>query len=186
MSNVIEKVWNSVLGSGLTLSLILSIMLTAMLTGCGENDKPADVASGPSEAGQAMLLANEPANAMSVREVFESQQQEGKVVVVGRIGGSRNPWVDGLSAFTFTDLSLTACSEIEGDKCKTPWDFCCDPDLKSNTLLVQMVSPDGELLEGDARQLLGVTELDTVVVEAELSRDDAGLVTLSARKLFIR
>tara|TARA_Y100001968_G_scaffold223329_1_gene206021 strand:- start:1249 stop:1821 length:573 start_codon:yes stop_codon:yes gene_type:complete len=167
-------------------SLFGLLSLLVLVSGCGQKEEANKVPAGPSELGKTMLLTAEPSEALNVGDVFKLEESQDTVVVVGRIGGSRNPWVDGLAAFTFTDLSLTACSEIPGDDCSTPWDFCCEPDLNTNTLLVQMVNQDGSLIDQDARQLLGVGELDTVVVEASVSKDDSGNVTLSASKLYIK
>ena len=156
------------------------------IPGCGEKTEPAQRSDGPSELGKSLLLAVEPAGAVNVGDVLQFGSENENVLVIGRIGGSRDPWVDSLAAFTLTDVSLVACNEIPEDPCPTPWDFCCEPKLAANTLLVQILSDDGELIEQDARKLLGVDELDTVVIEADINKDDAGNITLVAKKLFVR
>jgi hypothetical protein len=110
-----------------------------------------------------------------------------KVVVVGRIGGDVNPWVEGRAAFTIVDLSLQACSDIPGDSCPTPWDYCCATDgLKTGSILVKVVDEGGQLVADDARTLLGVAELDTLVVEGTLQKGEEGNATLLASHVFVR
>ncbi|MBA61924.1 MAG: hypothetical protein CMJ76_06105 [Planctomycetaceae bacterium] len=164
--------------------VFIGMVLTIL--GCGENSETMQVHTGPSELGKSLLLNIEPSNAMDVSEVLQLGSNANSVVVVGRIGGSRNPWVDGLAAFTLTDLSLTSCIEIDEDHCETPWDFCCDPELSKNILLVQMMSAQGDLINEGARQLLGVSELDTVVVEGEIEQDASGNITLAAKTLYLK
>ena len=60
---------------------------------------------------------------IAVRKDAKDRQE---VVVVGRIGGRVNPWIKGAAAFSIVDRSLKPCNEIEGDTCKTPWDYCCE------------------------------------------------------------
>ena len=64
----------------------------------------------------------------SIRYVCGEQDE---VVLVGRIGGSEAPFVDGLAAFTIVDAKVPPCSAEEG--CETPWDYCCEQDaVKDN------------------------------------------------------
>jgi len=107
------------------------------------------------------------------------------VVVVGRIGGRKSPWVKGAAAFSIVDRSLTPCNEIEGDTCTTPWDYCCESDLPQATLLVMFNDAQGKLVKKDARPLLGVKELDTIFIQGTVKRDKTGNVSILASKLYL-
>ncbi|NIP85451.1 MAG: hypothetical protein GTO03_07770 [Planctomycetales bacterium] len=52
--------------------------------------------------------------------------------------------------------------------------------------MIQIVDPQGTLVKTDARELLAVTELDTVVVSGKAQRDEAGNLTILARKLYLK
>ena len=120
-------------------------------------------------------------------EVRESAKDEDEVVVIGRIGGSQNPWVEGLAAFSIVDSSLRACSDREGDDCPYPWDYCCETDrLPKSQLLVKIVDNTEELVSADARDLLQVKELQTVVVRGTARRDDAGNLAVLAGGVYVR
>src|SRR5690606_36460413 len=101
-------------------------------------------------------------------------------------GGSRNPWVDGMAAFTLVDRSLPACTDIPGDKCPTPWDYCCTTDkLPGATTLVKVVDDQGQVVTTGAQELLGVDELQTVVVRGKASKDDVGNITVLAEQIYV-
>jgi hypothetical protein len=136
--------------------------------------------------GAQYLLAEEPESAINVKALRDSDEELQDVVVVGRIGGRTDPWVQGLAAFPIVDRALTPCSEMEGDSCPTPWDYCCESTLPNATVLVTIVDDDGKPIKRDARELLGVKELQTVVVQGRAKRDAAGNVTVLASKLHIR
>jgi hypothetical protein len=93
--------------------------------------------------------------------------------------------VKNAAAFSIVDRSLTPCNEIEGDKCKTPWDYCCATNLPKSTLLVMLYDSDGKLVKKDARSLLGVQELDTVVIQGKAKRDKAGNIAIVAAKMYV-
>ncbi len=110
-------------------------------------------------------------------------------MMVGRIGGSLNPWVDDRGAFSIVDPSLLACSDEkeEGEpcSCKTPWDYCCETDkLPDAMALVKFVESDGSVVNHDARKVFNLVELQTVVVKGKAQRDDAG--TPRARDVGVR
>jgi hypothetical protein len=52
--------------------------------------------------------------------------------------------------------------------------------------MVQVVDSSGKPLAGDARQLLGLKELQTVVVHGKAQRDEAGNLTVLAEGVFVR
>src|SRR5438270_304889 len=100
----------------------------AAAAACSQSNPPA--ASGgsatgtPAPEGAKYLLAAEPAGAKPVKEVRGAAKDGEEVVIVGRIGGSAKPWIDGRAGFQIVDPSFTPCNEKEGDTCTTPWDYC--------------------------------------------------------------
>jgi hypothetical protein len=166
-----------------------SVMVLAivMMVGCEQAPAPGTATPVASKAGSQYLLATEPAAAKSILQVREESKHGDEVVLVGRIGGDVNPWVEGRAAFSLVDLSAKACSDIPGDSCPTPWDYCCETDkLVKGKTLVKLVGADGKPVATDARELLGVKELDTLVVQGQAQRDDSGNLTILASKIFVR
>ena len=131
------------------------------------------------------LLEEEPKDAAEVIATRKDSKDQQDIVVVGRIGGRVNPWVKGMAAFSVVDRSLTPCNEIEGDTCKTPWDYCCEPNLSKATLLVMVTDKNSKVVRKDARELLGVKELDSVTLVGKVKRDKAGNVSILASKLYV-
>lgn len=164
-------------------------MLLCMLTiciGCGTSDVGETTAAPkPNANGKPFVATAEPANAVPVGTARETVESEQEVTLVGIIGGSTEPFVDGLAAFTIVDPKVPWCSEDEG--CPTPWDYCCTQDqVKDNIATVKVVDESGSPVAGDARQLLGVRELSTVVVQGTATRDDQGNLTVDATRVFVR
>ena len=84
--------------------------------GCGSRPPAPTAASRPvaSAAGEQYRLAVEPEGVQSILQVREESKNGDKVVLVGRIGGDAQPWVEGRAAFSLVDLSARACSDIPG------------------------------------------------------------------------
>lgn len=160
--------------------------------GCGNEPKAAMPAAGAgnpmaSTSNLKYVLMAEPPGAQNIVNLRKSAKDGEDVVVVGRIGGSEQPWVEGRAAFSIVDLSLKPCNEKDDDACKTPWDYCCDTDqLPKSMVAIKFVESDGKTVGADARQLLGVKELQTVVVKGKAKRDEAGNLTVLGEGLFIR
>jgi hypothetical protein len=125
--------------------------------------------------------------ATDVKAARDAVKNDEEITLVGRIGGAENPWVDGQAAFTIVDSALKPCNEKDDDACQTPWDYCCDTDLlPTNKAFVKIVGEDGRPVPTDARQLLGIKELQTVVVHGRAKRDDAGNLTVLADGVYVR
>jgi hypothetical protein len=171
----------------LCFSRLLPVLLlgVVLLVGCGPGGSQVPE-SGPPAADSKYLLTTEPAGAQDVKRALDTAQHGDEVVVVGRVGGEVDPWVGGLAAFNVADLSLKPCNEIEGDNCPTPWDYCCAPDLATKRTLVKVVDADGKVVATDAKQLLNLTELQTVVIQGTARRDDAGNLSLLATGIYVR
>ena len=162
----------------------LTIVAVSVLVGCGTSSAPQSAAA-PSAEGAAYRLATEPAGAKGVKEARADAKDEQEVTLVGRIGGEANPWVEGQAAFVVMDSVLKPCGADEG--CPTPWDCCCDPNLSPETkAMVKIVDGSGKTVAMDAKKLLGLKELQTVVVHGRAKRDEAGNLTVLADGVFIR
>lgn len=136
--------------------------------------------------GTKYILDEEPAAAADVIRVRDEAQDNDDILIVGRIGGNVDPWVKGRAAFSIVDNSLRACTDIPGDTCPTPWDYCCEGNLSTGMALVKFVDDQGNLLQADARELLHVKELSTVVVQGTAKRDEAGNLTVLASGIYVR
>jgi len=173
--------------------LSVTVALTGLFlaAGCSQESSPSATATtstpAPAIDGSQFILNEEPSEAATVIEAREKSEDGQDVVLVGRIGGSVNPWIEGRAAFSIVDQSLKACSDIPGDECKKPWDYCCETHkLPASTAFVKFVDDDGRPLKADARELLSLKELQTVVVRGKAQRDEAGNLTVLANGLFVR
>lgn len=164
---------------GLTGTAILSIISI----GCSGGSQP--VADSGSISGSAYVAKSEPAGAVSVGDARQSSNDTDEIVLVGRIGGSTKPFVEGAAAFTIVDTEIPCCADEEG--CPTPWDYCCTQNqVKSNIATVKIVDPAGKLVAEDARKLLGVKELNVVVVHGRAKRDSEGNLAVLADQLYVK
>lgn len=159
------------------------------LAGCGGGEAvPRPAASNPSSPSgrdSTYVADTEPAGAVPVGEARQSVQSDDEVVLVGRVGGSAEPFVDGIAAFTIVDLKVPPCAPEEG--CPRPWDYCCTQNqVKDNIAMVKVVDEGGKPVTEDARGLLGVAELNTVVVHGKAERDDGGNLALLAHQVFVK
>lgn len=164
--------------------MLAALLVTAI--GCSDSNVASNHSDATDEvANSPYLVSIEPDGAMPVGDARESVKDEETVTLVGTIGGSSKPFVDGLAAFTIVDPKVPYCSPDEG--CPTPWDYCCTQDqVKENIATVKIVDESGNSVADDARKLLGVKELSTVVVQGQAKRDDQGNLTVAASKVFVR
>ena len=95
-----------------------------VVVGCSQENSTTTSPATPASDGSKYLLTAEPEGATDVIKLREESQDQDEVVVVGRIGGSENPWIDGRAAFSIVDTSLKSCAECGSDDCPKPWDYC--------------------------------------------------------------
>ncbi len=165
---------------------VTALLSWTVIVGCsGESSKPA--ATSAHVDGSKYLLTSEPQGAQSVSDARKAGKNNEEIVLFGRIGGSESPWIDKRAAFSIVDSRLKACSDIEGDSCSTPWDYCCQTaELPTSTALIKVVDQSGKMVEVDARELLKVKELQTVVVKGKAQRDDKGNLTVLANGIYVK
>jgi hypothetical protein len=173
------------------LGLATCCLAIVLLSGCNQASSPSAGSPGstltsPDKA--KYVLTVEPAGAKAVMEVRQQAKDGDEIVVMGKIGGSIDPFVKGRAAFTIVDSSFVPCSAKEGDNCPTPWDFCCSTkeELARGTALIKVVDEQGQPVAQDAESLLGVKPLKTVVVRGRAKRDQAGNLTVLATGLYVR
>jgi len=85
----------------------LTLMLVGVLviaSGCSDSNPARDSGDAATTAVNSQYLADtEPAGAIPVGEARESVKDGQSVTLVGTIGGSSKPFVEGLAAFTIVD-----------------------------------------------------------------------------------
>jgi hypothetical protein len=161
----------------------IASLLAVSIAGCSNEQAPSTAAQATPDA--AYVTSSEPQGAVDVGNARKDVQDQDEVVLVGRIGGSEKPFVDGIAAFTIVDAKVPHCSAEEG--CETPWDYCCEQDaVKDNIATVKVVDAQGKAVSQDARQLLGVKELNMVVVHGKAQRDADGNLSLLADKVYVK
>jgi len=158
---------------------LAALAICLVFTGCADSTVSEPVAVKSSE----FTLTTEPANALEILDAREQAKDGEPIVVVGRLGGGIKPWIDGRAAFLVVDTRVQGCGE--GDKCD---ENCpgCSKEMAEASTMVKFHGADGKVLATDARQLLGVKELETVVIRGTANRDKAGNVTIAANGIFIR
>lgn len=170
-------------------SLAALTVTACLIAGCGKSSPGEKTAKSPTSStsttpDSSYLLADKPADAQGVGAAREKVKDAEDVTLVGRIGGSHKPFVDGIAAFTIVDPNVAHCAADEG--CPTPWDYCCTQDqVKDNIASVRVVDAAGKPVSQGAKDLLGVKELDTVIVRGKAQRDDAGNLVVLADKVYI-
>jgi hypothetical protein len=168
-------------------AIALSLLIGVAVAGCTSRQTDSTVEANFTTVGAKYLAESEPADAKPVAEAIGADD-EAEVTVVGRIGGAKNPWVDNMAAFTIVDPSLKACSDIPGDNCPEPWDYCCESSdtMKTHTVAVKFTDEKGSVVPADARKLFGVEPLQTVVIHGKLQKDKSGKTAVIAEKMYVR
>ncbi|GJM18968.1 MAG: hypothetical protein DHS20C14_11810 [Phycisphaeraceae bacterium] len=166
-----------------TTALISLASVTLLLSaGCERQSQPTaePVVEATEPTGPAWVLTSEPADAQSVSEAKASATEGEELVIRGRIGGRKEPIAGASPVFTIVDLALPHCGENPADRCRTPWDYCCEtPEtITSNAATVQLVNADGTPFAGDPIAA-GLNPLDEVVVVGRVGpRPTADVLTL--------
>jgi hypothetical protein len=155
------------------------LLVSAVLAGCGQTSNDAQFASHRAK----FLLAAEPSGALAISAARKEKTKGHPVTLVGRIGGTEDPWTEGRAAFVITDA--VAAPAGHGDDCKD-CPFCSKKRDASTLAVVQFVDEQGQILPIDARQLFGIAADQTVVVEGQVEHNDLGMMVVSAKGMFVR
>jgi hypothetical protein len=159
------------------LRALVLMPLAVTLSACGPSTpENGDDAAGQSrqgdKAGSAFLMTEVPDNPPGLLAALESAGPEDAFVFTGRVGGLAQPLSPDYAGFVVADEVVYFCDEGEDpDHCAMPWDACCeDPDkVAASRAFVQFVDGDGNLLASNLREVIGLAENDTVVVQGRLA-----------------
>ncbi|MHC5109023.1 MAG: hypothetical protein ACYTHJ_03995 [Planctomycetota bacterium] len=167
--------------------------LVLVPAGCKEKSPPQAASSGAAPTAKAAALP--PAlfadqaipGAKSVAEVKSDQSLAGDVIVQGRVGGRKEPFVDGVAIFLLADSTMKSCDELHGDTCTTPWDYCCEPEesLNAKIVTVQVVGSDGKPLRVGLNGKHGIEPLARLTVAGEVANRSAGALVINASKIHV-
>lgn len=133
------------------------------------------------------LLENAPGSAPDVADAKKGLKKGDTVVLKGRIGGSKDPFVKDRAVFTVVGRALKACNEIPGDTCKYPWDYCCDPrdQILANSATIQVTDAKGMPLRTDIKGRWEIKELSEVVIVGTVAESRGAALIVNATGLYV-
>jgi hypothetical protein len=170
--------------------IALSIVIASTLLGCGsasDSELESSTITPVSVDGSKYVLADEPDGAIGVIEARKTAANGDPIVVVGRIGGAKDPWIEGRAAFMLLDASMMIVADgTESNDGEICMDECCATERAGSTTLVKIIDDGGKVLGVDARQLFGVNADDMVVVSGKASKDEMGNFVVLASGIHIR
>ncbi len=169
---------------------LLTSISVPFLSGCGQSTQSSATAAPAATIdidGSKFLLSEEPTGAVGVIAARESAEDGEPLVLVGRIGGAANPWIDGRAAFTLLDASISVVAKGEGSgEAELCMGDCCAANRLASTTLVKVVDNRGKLVLVDSRKLLGVKASDMIVIEGTAKKDESGNFVMLAKGIYVR
>lgn len=173
--------------------ITLAAVAAVAISGCeqGSNNEAASAANRgvvqqapPSpELAKVVLTSGAPAKTVAVGAAKKETKDGDAVAVVGRV----KDFVDGQAVFTVMDSKVPACNDSPGDKCPTPWDYCCETKetVTANSATVKIVGDGADALKGNLQGVNSIDHLTTVVAEGKAQRDQAGNLTVLANRVYV-
>lgn len=136
----------------------------------------------------ALFAGAAPTDARPLIEVKADAAVGDEIVFEARVGGRAKPFVENRAVFFVTDASLLDCSQIHGDSCRTPWDYCCEPpeNLRAHMATVQVVDASGAPLKVAIEGAHAIEPLRTVVVTGLVTEAGDGAFVVDARTIHVR
>lgn len=136
-----------------------------------------------------LFVSTSPENAVSVLEARKLKSGD-KVVVHGKVMGSKQPFVEGRALFLIGDPEkLKSCEVRPDDECPQPWDVCCETteDIAAGTVSVQIPGKDGRPLKTGIKGQNGLDNLSKVVIEGKVAKNSTeATMTINADKIYIQ
>lgn len=95
---------------------LMCLLLFAAALGCGSTSDPGPAAPRVAVDSAKYVLHAEPEAAKGVLDLRKESKDGDDVVVIGRVGGSKQPVIKDRAAFTIVDMSLKPC-DGDADEC---------------------------------------------------------------------
>jgi hypothetical protein len=130
-----------------------------------------------------------PEKVSSLSEAKTTSAVGDEVTFEARIGGRVEPFLAERAVFFVADSSLKTCSELHGDGCKTPWDYCCEPkdNLLRHMATVQVVDAAGQPLKMSLLDKHGLTPEARVMITGTVAEvDEAGTFVINASSIHVQ
>lgn len=171
------------------LSSALMILFAVSLLGCADHVALTDPELDVHRA--ALLLGEEPADALGVIDIRETLSGSGDVVIVGQIGGVANPWTKNEASFVIVDATFLMDVDDhdhhhDGDCEGCPYCSKKKQNEVEAMALIELVDPAGQVIACDARRLFDLRESQTVVAKGRATVDEFGNLIVAANGLYIR
>ena len=181
MINTNRTKWLSVL-------CIASMASMALLKGCKREEAPPSGSSPRASLPPDFFADKEPPGAKSVEEAKKSAKVGETMTIRGRVGGSKEPFVEGRAIFTIMGPGIKPCgADSPMPECKTPWDYCCElpEDIAAHSAVIQVVDAGGSPLRLSLRGQHKVMELSELVVVGRVKQIEKNLLVINATKIFV-
>lgn len=177
--------------NAVTKVLVLSVLgmagIPLFVTSTGIAGETAPSATKPALPAD-LFLKEEPANAKPVEEVKKTAKAGDRVIISGRVGGSKEPFVAKRAVLTLMGPGLPACGEGPAeDNCKTPWDYCCEPkeEILAHSATIQVVDQGGMPIKAELKDIEGIKELTKLVVVGDVVRAEGKTLVVNAKNIYV-
>lgn len=137
---------------------------------------------------ESVFLKEEPAGAKVVEDVKKTAKVGDIVSLRGKVGGSKEPFVEGRAVFTVMGPGLKSCDEgSDMPSCATPWDYCCDTskEIAAHSATIQIVDANGAPLRAAVRGTHGIKELSQLIVVGKVKQADDTVLLVDATGIFV-
>ena len=175
------------------ISILMTLTLAGiMLPGCkseGEPPSESPRASSQADLPSGFFLTQEPTAAKTVEDAKKSAKPGDPITLHGRIGGAKDPFVDGRAVFTLMGAGLKPCGAGSAmPDCKTPWDYCCDTsrEIAEHSATIQVVDASGAPLRLSIKGRNGIRELSDLIVVGKVMQADGRLMIVNASGVFVK
>ena len=145
----------------------------ALLTACSPSAEDVSTPTKSEAVEGIRLLDTKPAEALPVKLAKATLNPGDAAVIFGKVGGAREPFLEGYAGFIIGDTDLVYCDEMgDDDHCATPWDACCeDPDkVKASRASVTFVDAEGNVIPSGMQGFAGIQGLSEVFIEGTVSQ----------------
>jgi len=167
---------------------VFSVLSAALLLLCAcDGAKPKAQVAPPHAAIPAALFAaaDFADGAAPIAQLKKTAKVGDTVVIRGRVGGSREPFVEGAASMTLVDPAQPIVCGPD-DACRTKWDYCCEPNetLLPHLATVKAVDAAGLPIMASFKGAHGLAEFHLLTVRGKVLSCDGKNLVVAPEALF--